>query len=377
MLHGVTIDNGGSQVRSLGVDAPIEEIVLMDNDFVKIDSSKFRYKEVENPDKVINVVKAPLKDYEILMGQGITGRQYEGESISISSQSSKTDNVNYYRQLIFTLALEAFNTINKRGYIAEDPDKIQHIDFVLCTCIPVKEHSGNKDCAALLKDRLCGDYTIEFPLVTSGFRSLTFSIVPEYVGVLPEGGVTISIFGKDTFSSDDLSIVIDMGHVSTDIAIFKGRSILGGKTSSSRFAGSTLNAAVRAALQDEGYFLNDEQVQSVLRTGKVRVGSKFVDVSDEINKQKEIFVANFIAPEIVQILNLNGINAMQIQNVIPIGAPMNCDEDFDNSIPAMITKQCHLDNAELRIVKGDLRFANLVATSMFTKALFAKAVQAE
>lgn len=379
IVRGLTIDNGGSEVRALplGQIAPAG-VTKITNDFVSISEKDFRVKDTTDKKELCRVIKAPKKEYVGIVACGLTGKLYDGESIAIESGDSKTGNINFYRQFIFAVARDALaaemndspkfpvvknGLFGRKKETGEFEPNVYH--YALVTCIPIKEHSGNKDCAALLKENIKGEYVVEFPLM-EGSPTVTFILSQEFIGVVPEGGVAIIALRKE-LKEEEVSIVVDMGHITADYALFKGTSLLG-KVISSGYAGSTLIANVRAALADEGYVLSDQQTMKVIETGRVKVGAKEKDVSDIIAAQKEFFVKNYMKKDIGDLLRMNATNANQIQNFIPIGAGMN-EAKQQGSIKKAVVEFCGFKDANVKILSEDLRYVNVEMASTFTKKL--------
>lgn len=366
ILRGLTIDNGGSEVRTLPIDNNIDR---MSNDFVTIEAQDFRVKEVEDKLELCNVTKAPNEAYIGIVARGAAGRLYDAKAMTFDSQSAKTASINYYRQIIYAIARDAMKTKLKDDVKStEDMD----FDYIIATCIPIKEHSGKNDCTAKLKAALSGDYVVEFPLLNK-VHTVSFRVKQECIGVVPEGGVAVAAL-REELTPDDISLVIDMGHVTVDIALFKGRTIYGDKVISSPYAGSTLIALLRSALADEGYSVNDSQVQRILETGIVKHGAQEIDATDIVNAQKVIYVQNFLKKEILSILNMNAINAKQVQYLIPVGAGMN-NPERERSIVRELALNCGLSSAAVKILSKDLRYVNVEQTALFTKALYRRMVR--
>lgn len=374
-IRGLAIDNGGSAIRTLTLDGYLMELP---NDFVAVDDKAFRVKETEDKLGLCNVVHASNREYCGIIACGMTGRLYEGKRIAFDSQSAKTSSMDYYREFIYTLARDAIK--EKRGEYGNVRERVQSsgdaaLDFkyVLSTCIPIKEHSGRTDCAAKLKEALEGVYDVEFPLLPEGPNSVSFSISASNIGVLPEGGVAITAL-RGTIGKEDITLIVDMGHVTVDLALFKGTTLYGGQVVSSPYAGSTLIGLVRAALADEGFFLNEAQVQDVLETNRVRQGVTNLDITDLVNKQRSIFVQNYLKSEIVELLNMNAINAKQIQYFVPIGAGMN-NAYAEGSIVREIVASCGLDNASVKLLSDDLRLVNVEQALVYAEAMYKRATK--
>jgi hypothetical protein len=373
-LRGITIDNGGSEIRVLP-DATTCNIWKWNNDIVQLDEKTFRVRDVERPECVIRVISAvPDKSLEGLYAHGVTGKMYGGQNLKISSQETKTGSDNFYKQLLYAVAMDSYTArledIASRS-TSSGLDKLlwntsNSYDYAIVSCIPIKEFNGITDCAEILKKRICGDYEVEFPLV-DGTPRIRFSIAKENVGVVPEGGVAIMGLRK-SINKEDISLVVDMGHVSTDIALFQGPSLLG-KVLSSPYAGSTLIGNIRARLNDMGFYVSEDQVIRVLETGMARRGAAEVDVKDVIREEEQIFVRNYLQQEIIQVLNMNAINATQVQNFIPIGEPMNPHGGESSAIQDAIVRDCGLEYACIQELAKDLRYVNVTMAAKFTRKL--------
>lgn len=378
-IRGIAVDNGGSESRVQdGMNPTMENIIKFANDFVVIQEKDFRVKDVAEPAMLCRIKEAPNPEFKCIIAQGLTGRAFDNQAITISSQEEKTSNINYYKQFIFAVAQDALKSwIKAGGYTmcssrsgeAMQCNTVPELyKYAIVVCIPIKEFNGKKDCADILKNTLAGRYSVEFPLMDKS-PVVNFEISADLIGVVPEGGVAIRGI-KNELDDEEISLVIDMGCVTTDIGLFKGIHLLG-KVVSSQFAGSTLLANVRVALADEGYILSESQVEKVLETKTVKNGKNTVDVSDIVNAQLSSFVSNYLKQEITQVLNMNAVNAKQIQNLIPLGAPMN--NPTENLLISEIVSNCGLGKAEVKILAEDLRYVNIQQASKFVRRLVNKA----
>lgn len=378
-IRGIAVDNGGSEVRVMdGMNPVLEDMIKLKNDFVSIKEKDFRVKEVAEPAKLCRVLEAPNPDFVGIFAQGLTGKAYEGQVVAISSQKEKTADPNYYKQFIFAVAQDALKAwIQSGGYSMysngnsgsqQHPDIADSYDYCIVACIPIQEFSGAKDCAGLLKNTLQGHYVVEFPLLDKR-PVISFNIKAEFMGAAPEGGIAIKAL-KDQLEEDDISLLVDMGCVTTDIALFQGTHLLG-RVSSVKFASSTLVANIRAVLADEGYFVSEAQAENVLITKRVKDGHESVDVSAIVEEQSRNFVRNYLQNEIIGILNANHVNARQVQNFVPIGASFNNPES--NALISEIIACANLQKAKLCILANDLRYVNIQQASRFVKKFIKKA----
>ena len=378
-IRGIAVDNGGSEVRVMdGMNPVLEDMIKLKNDFASIKEKDFRVKEVAEPAKLCRVLEAPTPDFMGIFAQGLTGKAYEGQVVAISSQKEKTADPNYYKQFIFAVAQDALKAwIQSGGYSMysngnsesqQHPDIADSYDYCIVACIPIQEFSGAKDCAGLLKNTLQGNYVVEFPLLDKK-PVISFNIKAEFMGAAPEGGIAVKAL-KDQLEEDDISLLVDMGCVTTDIALFQGTHLLG-RVSSVKFASSTLVANIRAVLADEGYFVSEVQAENVLITKRVKDGHESVDVSAIVEEQSRNFVRNYLQNEIIGILNANHVNARQVQNFVPIGASFNNPES--NALISEIVACANLQKAKLCILADDLRYVNIQQASRFVKKFVKKA----
>ena len=379
VVRGIAVDNGGSEVRVSSLDKPeLKDIIKIPNDFMTIKEKDFRVKEVAEPKKLCRVIKAPDERFLGIYAQGITGRAFANQAIPISSQDDgKTTSLNYYRQLVFAVAQDAIRAwVNDGGYSLYTNSQGEKMSlnigdgykYCLVVCVPIKEFSGAKDCGTILRNAIAGEYEVEFPLLDNS-PVVKFELSANLTGVVPEGGIAIRAL-KNEIGEDEYTLVIDMGHVTVDIAIFQGIHLLG-QVVSSHFAGSALIASVSAVLADEGYFLSEAQVQEVLKTKQVKDGKSYVDVSEIVDTQIENFVNNYLRNDITRVLNANGLNVKQVQNVAPLGEPMN--DPQHNYLLAKIIETMRLEKAEVKILAEDLRYVNIQQALKFVNKLISKA----
>ncbi len=377
----IAVDNGGSEIRVKPVGSEDNTLVAINNNVVFIEEKNFRPKDVADVEALCRITEAPNEEFCGIYASGLTGKAYENTMISINSQNKKTDSIDFYKQMVYGIARDALraqqldlykefnvsplrNTRSGRAVEISYSKNVMY-DYGVVVCIPVREYNGSKDCAEILKDKIEGNYTVEFPLVESK-PVVHFSIMKRNIGVVPEGGVAITAL-KNKITEDSVTLIVDMGHVTTDIALFQGTMLLG-RVISSPYAGSTLIGNLRAVLNDEGYFLSDEQVAKVIAEEHVMRGAERIDVKDIVDTQKSLFVKNYLQKEVIQILNMNSINAKQVQFFVPIGAPMN-NNDHSTSIEYNIVRSCGLEYAEVAYLADNLRYVNVRQAARFAERI--------
>lgn len=376
VMKSISIDNGGSELRVLPYGAREDGIIHVPATFIDIPEQEFRVKEVQDPFMLQRVIAAPQASYFGYIGAGMTAKMYKGHALQMDSTRRKTASDEFYRQIIFGIALGIIKD-EELSFIEESTDLTLYSDYlgdyiqvVLCTNIPIKEHSGRQDFVQEFKDMICGRYEVEFPLLPAK-PVVKFVVREEYVGVLPEGGVVVSAVGQ-SIAEDDYSLVIDLGHVSDDLSIYKGKKLYGNTVISSPRAGSTLIGIVQSALIDAGYQANTEVAVDAITTGEITSGKRLVDVSGMVIECKMEFVRNFMKQDIIQLINTVGITTAQVANVVPVGYLMNESINLGSIVDMVITEMGFTD-AEQLIAAKDLRYANLMAIDRFTSVLQKKA----
>lgn len=372
---GLAVDNGGSELRTIGLCAgPSGENVttIHDNNFCSIAESDYRAKEVQDPSELCKIIKAPREEYKGVIARGMTATMYPNTTMKLSSREPKTSSLNYYRTFIYSIAHDA---LRRQGYLESGKSRAQAdgvedtlYDYSVVCCIPIREYAGAIDCVTLLKESLAGAYKVQFPLIP-GQPTVEFVLTKDYIGVVPEGAVVISML-KD-IKSEDLSIIIDVGYITTDISLFKGRQLFGNYSVSSRYAGYTLVSSLSNALADIGYTLTEEAVMSALETGFVMKGSQQVSVHHLVEEAKKRFATNFLSGEVAKLITTAGLSVQQIQNVVPLGGPMTESKET-GSLCKYTVEASGLKDASIRVISGRPRLLNVQQTAIFAEALFKK-----
>lgn len=370
MKRGLVIDNGGSESRYKPYGG---ELHTLKNDYAILhDFNSFRVKELEDPLSIARIVAAPKAEHEKCITHGEACRQYTTDSIGMRSGEKKTDSLSYYLQFIYMVArscmeenLKSARQAARTDTMIDTADYSDSHDYSIVTLIPLREHAGESDCVAKMKSMLAGSYTVEFPLV-AGDNTVKFNISANKLGVLPEDGVAI-IGLKDIIMPQDYTLVIGLGHVTLDLALYIGKQ-LACNVKSEPHAGSTLISLIKDALADKGHYLDESMIGNVIETGKVRVGVREEDVSDIIYSQKSVFVSRYIKDDIIALLNAAKINPAQIQYVLPSGALFN-DVNNTGDILNMIIDKTGLNNAEVKRVSEDMRYVNIQMADLYIEGL--------
>lgn len=380
----ITVDNGGSELRYIA-NSDGRTIVLIDKHMSVIDREDFRPKDNVETFDVVDIISAPRNEYCGLYTTGVGYYMYIGADIAMTGQNRKSETLAWYQQIIIAIAKDAIQARINDGpiqKIIKNADGEQTIipkddtyNYILTTLIPVNEHSGSKDYVTKVKDNLAGTYEVRFPMIKDGINSVKFVLEKSNIGVLPEGVVVLSSIAKE-ISPNDYTLILDMGHVTMDSVICKGFTMMGNSVISSPFAGGTMLKLIHGIAASHGLLSTDEMAVDALRTYTLRIGKKVIDITREMDNAKRSFITNYIKREIISQIELSGISAASIQNIVPIGAVLGITNPKTGNydILEMIIEECGLTNAELKILNEDLRYVNISKAADFCDAFAATLV---
>lgn len=366
--RGITIDNGGSELRYIA-NTDGREILALEKEMRVLDRSLFRVKDNVDDYDIIDISKSSNTEFEGLYAIGVGYYMYEGIDLSLDSQSKKSDNPSWYKQILVAIAIDAMKAkrrIWKSDVEIEDCTKSFDFDYVVAPLIPAREHSGSVDYVTKLKTQLEGTYEVCFPAIQDDINFVTFSICKEDVGVLPEGAVAISSIGSE-LTPEVYSMVMDMGKTTNEIVIFKGKVMIGAAVCTSKFAGSTLTSLVSASLKDNGCINTDIASLHALKTNTGTVKKKEILLAKDVDRVKKQFVSNYVKADVFEALSLAGISADVIENFIPIGGVLGMQhpETKEHDIVNMIVEECNMTNADIRILDEDLRHVNINKAAVY------------
>lgn len=370
----ITIDNGGSELRMI-VNSDNKKVQTMEKEISIITKEEFRPKDNVGEFDIIDL-KSGNKDFNNIYAMGDGYYMYGGVDIGMTNQQQKTLTVAWYQQVLCAVAKDAIMVANNAGKVEAEDGAVNDftVDYVITTLIPVHEHLGATDYVTTLKENLAGTYTVIFPMCEREVKEVTFTIKKEHIGVLPEGVVALSSL-RGILNKNDYTLIIDMGHVTSDISLCKGTTPIGNAVKSSNFAGGTLLKLVSNIYANKGVVVNDSMTVDTLTTGKLKIGARSIDVSNEVSEAKHQFVTNYMKDVILSVIDLAGISASSIQYVVPIGAVLGTKNPSTGKYDIMedLVNECGLSNAEVKLVSDDLRYVNVEKAAEYCD-IFAKRV---
>lgn len=365
--RAITIDNGGSELRYIagGIQHRMEKNVS------KISEDGFRVKDGVEDYEIVRITGLDTQEFDGLYAMGSAYYMYDGTDVIMTSAGRKTTSLAWYQQILLALATDAVKAIKdgKSSVDAEDNTPRDHVDYVMSVLIPVYEHSGAEDAANRCKKRIAGTYEATFMCPHGKTESCTFTLSEERIGVLPEGVVCMAAAGKN-LTKNDYTLILDIGHVTADLSVCKGTSLIGNSVISSKYAGGTLLKQISSLIRSNNIVANEEMAIEALTTHKYRMGIHQIDAGSYVDKAKDIYINNYLLNDIMALLDLSGLSASNIQYVIPIGRVLGTKnpETGEYDIIDRIIKLGGFENAEV-IRFDDMDTANLKAADKFCQVL--------
>lgn len=370
-LKGIVIDNGGSQLRTVSMNKGNsfdKNLTVVTNDIYSISEASFRVKEVADNKQIIRIEKAQKVEYIGIYGAGKSALMFGGTKLALDPLKKKTDNQNFYKQLLFGVFHKLITDL-VRDYGEDIPSSVTDdvIEIALTCTIPVKEWAGSSDRPAYLKECINGMYTVSYPCIKNN-PTFTVSIKSVHIGVVPEGVVAIKTV-KSTLRPDDYTLIIDIGEVSTDIAICQYTSVDGSTATSSPNAGTGLVSLVMDNINDEeNVRVSKEAATQAIVTGNVKIGATEKNVVSIVVEAKRKFVNNYLREDIISVLTRRGIPVSQIAYVVPIGGIMSTA--LTGSVQNMIIDSLGLENSKILTVGEDFRYVNAYSASQLFEKVF-------
>lgn len=190
--------------------------------------------------------------------------------------------------------------------------------------------------AAKLKELINNIDKVEalYPAVNIPIKIASVTVMPEgfcaYAGAVYEEGATFRT-GYD-FLTEETVLVFDIGAGTTDCLLIKENKLVQNSKYTITQGGNNVHQLVRRSLRMKGLDIDDNTIRNGIVTGKVRDGSKDVDIIDIINSAKAD-VAQKIVSEIQDFLDLTDIKARSVGYVLVCGGGSMQDSEVAEIIP--------------------------------------------
>lgn len=351
---------------------------------------------IEWPAKVLEIpVDAPVKDYasdDVLADfvirkhpmKQLENRRfvrddlinhYQGHILFCDNQEPKVYQEITYINAAYALAAEACLNF------------YQDQDTSLVACIPTSEYFTEGDFVNTFKSNLTGEFEVYFPKTHSEVR---FTINPGDVRVTAEGVVAVYKYGKKQEFRESVTLIVDVGHRSTDITILKNFKPVGNTAVSRPKGGMNIAAFVKSSLERDGILLNTEEVEHMLCTRYIVVDNNLIDVTDKVikvgkdkdavksalfdvvslvtteivdqamnryyvkrgtdikdmteyvTKAKQMFCAS-VKADVIDVLASDMMNLTAINNVVPIGRAFSGDIESENNMVYILMKELGIE----------------------------------
>lgn len=264
-------------------------------------------------------------------------------------------------------------------------DNIDDDETTLGICLPYT-HTTPDDIAKY-KREITGKFEVFLPKYKGG---TTISINVTKAGYATEGVVSILSFfmntdsidnrGEDPFVKENkkysnpnyYTVSIDIGHSTTDFAVFKGSSLINSTVNTVNEGGISLVSAVTKALSKKEYGFSDSEIAEALSEGRIRIGAsdRYIEFYDELKDAKEK-LANSIYERMSKWFDeIGDIQAYKIGLVIVSGGGslssgyIDENGEFHETVPSIVDimkDKIHdkFPGADIKRHSDDARMANI------------------
>ena len=244
--------------------------------------------------------------------------------------------------------------------------------FEVFLCLPPMEVAYDKDMVAAL---LCGTYKVKFNKLE---KEVSFEI--KMLTCVEEAFMALTTFffdkkGKAIEKSKPFAkgyvLSLDIGASTTDVAAAKDGRYVEKSGQTFKTGCNVIQAFVGNYIRGKyGYDPTNEELDSVLRTGRVTRGNRFDDISDALRRGKAEF-ARSIIEQLQNYFRLVNIPLQTIRAIVVSGggslASSYVDEDGTNitttgPVSEFITKELNnvVDGIEVLTLDTDPREANIL-----------------
>lgn len=169
------------------------------------------------------------------------------------------------------------------------------VDWEVVTLLPPADIDRGADkIKAIITD--IKEVTCKYPDVKLDVKVKSVNVLPEgfcaYAGVLYDTGL---VFRKDyKFLKDETVLVLDVGAGTTDMLVIKDNKLVQNSRFTVDAGGNNIESKVKLALMQEGYQLDAKAISDGIITGKIKAGSKYIDIIDKVNNAKEVVAGKII-----------------------------------------------------------------------------------
>lgn len=395
-MKKIALDLGGSETKvAIGESSfPLS----VEGSVVQVDVSTPVKDYIEDKYSDFIIVDHPresLRNCRYLKGE--SKDHFEGKTIYCDNQSAKTEQDITYINAAYAVALMAL----KNGEEIEE-------GFKLGVCIPTAEYYANKTSYKdVFKKNMTGKHTISFPLLG---KTISFELEYSNILVCPEGVVYALIHRSNTQFKNGNTLIVDVGHRSTDVTVLEKFRPVGRAAASRPIGGIVLEALVRNELERDNKLISKEEVAEALRnhyiirekslvpinsyierakkidydnwvekciellnqeTGTIATpseinkaynnyfimsGNGVCDITETVNYAKETFSSQ-VYDTVIEVLSLTGKNIGSINNVVLVGRPFEGDYTLKGNLANMLLKR--LGNGVNYYPARDLKYANV------------------
>lgn len=319
----IAMDVGSTQTRSciFTKDAQLENIMILDSNYEVLNRSIEHVASVDEnilsgleliltDDSAEHKVEPPFTEVHLIKGNLLSS--VTNSRVITSASSSKIDQEATYYNIVSNIALQLLNRYMSEGQ-PNEPTTVN-----LTVALPPEDTRFSVR-TKRFTERLAGEYHVEFVRynVTVDFiisDNITIISEPEAVAVFQ----TVEKQLED--EEDSVVCVLDIGGRSTGITFIDNKHLLLDSCTTVPIGGSKLVSLLGRELVTS-LSIQEPQPQrliKVLSTGKFKMGTQQVDVSQQLNTAKQEF-AGLIFGELIRSIDLNNIQMQNISRVFCSG----------------------------------------------------------
>lgn len=195
------------------------------------------------------------------------------------------------------------------------------VDWNISVLLPAVDFDNRAEMEA----RIQGITSILFELPMSVSKTIKYNkitVVPEsfaaFFAVIFDNNPKLKIRQGFNKFMDETIMVLDIGAGTTDITIVQNFRMIDETRDTIRQGGNNVAGIVRKKLRSEGITLNESEVEFGVIQGKVRDGSREIDIRDKVSQAKKQ-VAQHIVSELRDIFEAMNFNPRSISYLLTIG----------------------------------------------------------
>lgn len=317
ITHNVTMDVGSTSERTLLYDenlTTMSDLLVVDSGYHQLDRPITHVRSAStNMNDNLEIIITPhdkthLIGTEVHIIKGTLRKAINESFIPMSSNASKIDQAPTYVNIYANLGIALLYQMHRMEKVFKD----NRVKFTVA--LPTEDLDNQTRIDTFLQ-KLCGDFTIEFPRLNVKFD---LKVAKSDVIVASEiEAVMYYYFGKHSRNADDNILFIEGGGRNISYSVIKEGIINHDSALSRSNGGSLLNNLLSKQLSQELGITKPrlEIMEQVLCTGVLKVGGATKDALQCVNNAKEEF-SKAVFAGLMHAIDNAGLQAMEISKIV-------------------------------------------------------------